>query len=91
MAKGKKTGGRVAGTPNKLTPQAKAIVVDIVNNNAQKANDMLNLIVDPKDWMHAYTKLLEFVVPKQAAVSVSGKVKRSDLMQELLDMENEEQ
>lgn len=85
-----KTGGRKAGTPNKVTREAKDIIASIVNNNAEKAEKMLNKIVDPKDWLGIYLKLSEFVVPKKAAVQVSSENKSCDLRSELEEMTDTE-
>lgn len=85
-----KTGGRKKGTPNKASSQAKDIIVQIVDNNAEKAQQMLDQIVDPKDWLWAYAKLLEFVVPKKAAVQVTAEAKESDLKSELEEMTERE-
>lgn len=85
-----KTGGRKKGTPNKATAEAKEIIVQIVDNNAEKAQQMLDQIVDPKDWLWCYVKLLEFVVPKKAAVQVTAEAKESDLKSELEEMTERE-
>ena len=85
-----KTGGRKAGTPNKIGREAKEILAEIVNNNADKAQSMLDLIVDTKDWVNAFLKLAEFVIPKKAAVQVSGETGRSDLKSELEEMADNE-
>lgn len=85
-----KTGGRKAGTPNKVQTEAKEIIAEIVNNNADRAQKMLDLIVEPKDWLYTYIKLCEFVVPKKAAVQVSSESKTSDLRSELEEMANKE-
>ncbi len=85
-----KTGGRKKGTPNKVNGRAKDIIVQIVDNNAGKAQEMLDQIVDPKDWMWTYMKLCEFVVPKKAAVQVTTEGKESDLKSELEEMTMQE-
>lgn len=85
-----KMGGRVAGTPNKVTSSAKEIITQIVNNNAPKAQEMLDMVVEPKDWCMLYIKLLEFVVPKRAAVHVEADAKLSDLRSELEELQNKE-
>lgn len=88
----KKTGGRKEGTPNKITKKAKEVIVCIVDNNAEKAQKMLNLIVEPKDWLQIYIKLCEFVIPKQAAVTMSASAGTADLRTELQILaETEEQ
>lgn len=85
-----KTGGRKAGTPNKAGRDAKEIIAEIVNDNAAEARKKLNMLDDPKDWIYAYMKLCEFVVPKKAAVQVSADGSKADLKSEIEDMMNNE-
>lgn len=85
-----KTGGRKVGSQNKVTREAKEILATIVDNNAEKAQKMLDMIVEPKDWVQCFIKLAEFVVPKKAAVSMSAEVKKSDLRSELSELAQSE-
>lgn len=85
-----KTGGRKAGTPNKVTGEAKEMMVEIVNGNLDKAQKMLDMIVDPDVWLRHFEKFCEFVVPKKAAVQVSDETKISDLRSELEEMTDKE-
>lgn len=84
-------GGRTKNTPNKITSAAKEVITEIVNNNAPKAQQQLDLLVDPKDWLFCYIKLLEFVVPKKASVNVQEDIKLSDLRSELMELANKEE
>lgn len=86
-----KSGGRKAGSVNKVTRVAKEIICGIVNDNAEKAQKMLDKVSDPKDWITCFVKLAEFVVPKQAAVSVTAEVRRCDLRSELADLLDREE
>lgn len=83
-------GGRVKGTPNKVTKEAKEALAEVVNGNADKIQDKLNMLVDPKDWLAYYIKLVEFVVPKRAAVNVTSDPKLSDLRSELMELAEKE-
>ena len=85
-----KIGGRVKGTPNKVTSDAKKVLVQIIENNMEKAQTMLDMIVEPKEWLLTYIKLMEFVIPKKAAVQVSPGTTLSDLKSELEEMANSE-
>lgn len=89
--KREKTGGRVKGTPNKFSGKVKEILTEIVNNNSEKAQKMLDMIVEPKDWLMMYLKMCEFVIPKMAAVDVKAEAKVSDLRSELTEMANTEE
>ncbi len=87
----KKTGGRKKGTPNKVTSAAKEILADIIDNNADKVQEKLAEITDPKDYVLTYLKIAEFVLPKKAAVSMSAEVKTNDLRSELEEMAKTEE
>ncbi len=69
MAKGKKTGGRVAGTPNKAT----SISRDIIN---KLSSDMYDQILEdiaslePNERVKVWLKLIEFSVSKPQSVSL---------------------
>ena len=65
--------GRPPGTPNKVTTEARKIVVEIANNNAGKVQQMLDGITDPKEWMEIYLKVLEYHMPKLARSEHTGK------------------
>lgn len=85
-----KTGGRKKGTLNKNTGESKEVVHHIVSGNAHLVQKKLDMLVDPKDWLHYYIKLLEFDLPKKAAVSVDAEIRPSDLRSEILEMEKSE-
>jgi hypothetical protein len=58
-----KTGGRIKGTPNKVTNEIKEMFKEIVEGNLSKIeNDLLELT--PKERIDAIIKLSEFVIPK---------------------------
>lgn len=63
MAKGIKTGGRVQGTPNKLTKETRNILVNIINQELIDLSKNLALL-DNKDRIDVLIKLMPFVVPK---------------------------
>jgi hypothetical protein len=44
MAEGKKTGGRVAGTPNKATNEARQAIASFVNGNAHRLTEWLDQV-----------------------------------------------
>ena len=41
-----KTGGRVAGTPNKATKQAREAFAQLVDGNAHKLNEWLSMVAN---------------------------------------------
>lgn len=76
MAKGKKTGGRQAGTPNKATQAAREAVARFVDGNADRLQEWLDEIAREKGAQAAFdsfTTLLEYHVPKLARTETTGK------------------
>ena len=72
MAKGKKTGGRKAGTPNKATAFSKSVIQDILTdytNSDLFHQDMKDL--EPKDRLDIMVKLMAFTTPKPQSVNMS--------------------
>lgn len=71
MAKGRKTGGRKAGTPNKATAFGKAVIQELVSdyaNSSQLREDIRTL--DPKDRLDVMVKLITFIVPKPQSIAL---------------------
>lgn len=64
MAYGQKTGGRTAGTPNKVTTDIKVRIAALIDERFDRIAERLEQL-DPKDEIAAYVKLLEFILPKQ--------------------------
>lgn len=63
MAKGKKTGGRKPGTPNKLTSELRTILNEIVYNEIIYLQTRINKLQE-KDRIELLTKLLPYIIPK---------------------------
>lgn len=69
--KGKKTGGRVKGTPNKATVMSKTIINALLadySNSGLMSNDFLAL--DSKDRLTIAEKLMQYVIPRMQSTSV---------------------
>jgi hypothetical protein len=66
MAKGKKTGGRVKGVPNKLTTGAKEVIAQVAANIGGVARMTKWVRESPENerafWTNIYTKLLPLQV-----------------------------
>lgn len=69
MAYGKKTGGRQKGTPNKTTTITKEMVVEVLNSMHGHLPEKLAEL-EAKDYVNAYCKLMEFVLPKPQRVEI---------------------
>ena len=71
MARGKKTGGRTKGTPNKTSSMTKTVVaslLDTYNNSGMMSDDFLAL--EPKDRLLIAEKLMNYVLPKMQSQQV---------------------
>lgn len=82
MAKGKKTGGRIKGVPNKLTTGAKEVIAQVAENIGGVARMTKWVREDPANerafWSSIYTKLLPLQVAgdKDNPVSVIHRIDR---------------
>lgn len=82
MAKGFKTGGRVAGKPNKATTEFRQTVTALLEANSENVAKWLKLVAegdpmqdmkpDPFKALDMLTRLAEFSTPKLARTEVSG-------------------
>lgn len=76
MAKGKKTGGRQAGTPNKSTQAAREAIARFVDGNSDKLQEWLDKIAadkGPQAAFECFASMLEYHVPKLARTETTGK------------------
>jgi hypothetical protein len=63
MAKGIKTGGREAGTPNKLTKEIRAVLKNILHQEIELLSEHFQKL-ETKDRLELLVKLLPFALPK---------------------------
>jgi hypothetical protein len=73
----KKTGGRVAGTPNKSTALAREAIARFVDGNSHKLQEWLDAIamnekLGPKVAFDCFMQVAEYHVPKLARVEQVG-------------------
>lgn len=71
MAKGKKTGGRKKGTPNKSTILGKEVIVSLLSdysNSGLMTSDFMAL--DPKDRLVIAERLMQYTMPKMQATAI---------------------
>lgn len=73
MAKGRKTGGRRAGVPNKVTADVRAAVGELVRRNFSKVESWLLEIEDPAKRVGLFLDLCEYHIPKLGRVEHTGK------------------
>ena len=80
MAHGKKTGGRTAGTPNRVTGDLKSRIAALLDEQFDTIADDLD-VLEPKDRITAYLKMMQYVLPKQR----EQKIELSSLSDEQID------
>jgi hypothetical protein len=77
FVKGNQLGkGRPAGQLNRSTEQAKLAVARLANSGLDALREDLEKIrkEEPLEAAKIYLKLLEYIVPKKAAVEISGQI-----------------
>lgn len=62
-----KTGGRTAGTPNKVTGALKEFLVSLINQNKQQIEADLREL-SPKDRLIILERFLQYVIPKSGLI-----------------------
>lgn len=74
MAAGHKTGGRMKGTPNKVTGEVRETFRLLLEGNVSRMQNWLDAVAseDPAKALDVLTKLAEFVVPKLARSELTG-------------------
>ena len=68
MAKGIKTGGRIAGTPNRLTKELRKVLKDLLYQELETLSSHLDSL-EPKERLEIIIKLLPYAVPKVESVN----------------------
>ena len=70
MEKGKTNNpnGRPKGTPNKITADMRGWITAVIDKNRKQMERDLKKL-DPKDRLQILEKLMQYVIPKQQAVS----------------------
>lgn len=88
--KGKKTGGRQKGTPNKITADTKTAIAELLQNYAT-SGDMekdFKAIKSAKDRLYVAEKFAQYIIPKQQAISaeISADVTEKTIEQRLEEL-----
>lgn len=91
--KKKKTGGRVAGTPNKTTVINRNLITSMLaaySESGEMGRDFNSL--DPKDRLQIAEKMMQYVMPKiqAVAVDIAGGGKKITIEDRLLELSKEE-
>lgn len=87
-----KTGGRVAGTPNKVSKAAKEVLAGFIEGEAQNFQDAMKYIYENDKPLYAalYIKMLPYVLPKLNSVDVTSSNKTKVSIEDQLRMMSEE-
>ena len=72
MAKGKKTGGRKAGTPNVVTADVRASIALIAQRNVESVESWLRQVDDPAKRVDLFLRMIEYHIPKLTRAELSG-------------------
>jgi hypothetical protein len=94
MAKGRKTGGRAPGQPNKVTKEFRETVAALLSDNAvnvavwldKVANGAGDVKPDPAKALDLIAKLAEYGAPKLNRTELSGGVTIRTLAEELAEL-----
>jgi hypothetical protein len=100
MAEGKKTGGRVAGTPNKATLEARQAIGAFVDGNAHRLTEWLDKVADgvqdndgqyvvppnPAKAFDMFQSVVEYHVPKLARMEHTGSDDKPVVIEHNIDM-----
>jgi hypothetical protein len=84
-----KTGGRKAGTPNKITGTLKEFLSDLIDDNREQIKQDLESL-SAKDRLQMIERFMQYIMPKQKEIEFSGtmtedeKYNLEDLPEDLL-------
>lgn len=75
MAHGRKTGGRKRGTLNKVTPETRERIQEILYDEMKNISNALECVREsnPSMYLNIMVKLLNYVVPKKKDVTTDGR------------------
>ena len=84
-----KTGGRKAGTPNKITAPMREKISALLEQRWDDLAVAIDAIDDPKDKAKILIDLMQYAVPKLASVEYKDKDKPQTFKDELDDLSGE--
>lgn len=84
-----KTGGRKAGTPNKITKTVRDMIAMLVESRWDDVLAAFDSIEKPRDKCEVIIGLLPFVAPKMSAIEYKGDVPVKTLADELDEISGE--
>lgn len=81
MQKRVKTGGRVAGTPNKTPSETKELLKTVLGKEVEKLSSLLAKL-EPLERVNALAKLLPYIIPKQQQQEIGISVNTTEMFDE---------
>lgn len=85
MATGKKTGGRKAGTPNKVSGAVRKAISDAIDGYYNSDQFMFDLAaLKPVERVQAMEKLAQYAVPKLQSTTLDATVKKRKTIEDRL-------
>lgn len=69
-----KTGGRVAGTPNKTNSVLREKIKQFGHEHFDEVIESWKAIIEPKDKIKAYIDIISFAIPKLQAVQMDANI-----------------
>lgn len=82
--------GKPKGAENKVTKEARELVLELVSDGLEKAKQKLEAIQDPKEYLETLAKFISYVVPKQRHTEISGEVFEQPLFPDVSHLTFEE-
>lgn len=85
-----KMGGRKAGTPNKVTREARSILGDTLLEHLEHVGDYIDAIEDDAKKVQAIASLLPFYMPKYQSTTLTADTRRSlSCEEEMLELDKQ--
>ena len=70
--RGKKTGGRTKGVPNKTTRDVREAIAEFARANVDSMGAWLNAVEDPAKRMDLFLRAVEYHIPKLSRAELTG-------------------
>lgn len=84
-----KLGGRKKGTPNKVTKEQRELVLEFVRNNWEDFQEAYRSIVEPEKKCSVFLGVMQYGLPKLAAVEYKDKTPAKTFKDELDELSGE--
>jgi hypothetical protein len=87
--KGQKTGGRIKGTPNKMTTMNRELLKNILEDNVEDFKAKFKGL-KPKDFCDVFLQMMKYVLPQLSNVTLdSSEENKNSIIEILKSLSNE--